>query len=107
MTYHENSFIVSRKTLADGNKRDTNNPIKIVWDELKRQQNLAKHGMDFADLDPEFFESAVVLPAAQGRFMAINVLINGIVTVVFARLGSEGISIISMRRASMKERKAL
>lgn len=83
----------------------TNNPIKIVWDEPKREQNLAKHGMDFADL--EFFESAVVLPAAQGRFMAINVLVNGIVTVVFARLGSEGISIISMRRASRKERKAL
>lgn len=81
--------------------------MTIVWGEPKRQQNLAKHGMDFADLTVEFFETAVVLPANAGRFMAINVLINGVVTVVFARLGSEGISIISMRRASKKERTAL
>ncbi|PWJ82256.1 hypothetical protein C7441_10923 [Pseudaminobacter salicylatoxidans] len=44
------------------------------------------------------------LPAKAGRFMAINVLIDGIVTVVFARLGREGLPIISMRPASNKER---
>jgi len=78
--------------------------MKIVWDEPKRQQNLAKHGMDFADLTLEFFEEATILPAKAGRFMAINVLIDGVVTVVFARLGREGLSIISMRPASNKER---
>jgi uncharacterized DUF497 family protein len=26
----------------------------IVWDEPKRQQNLAKHGLDFAELDERF-----------------------------------------------------
>ena len=36
--------------------------------------------------------------------MAVNVLLKGVVTVVFARLGTEGISIISMRPASRKER---
>jgi uncharacterized protein len=44
------------------------------------------------------------VPAKGNRFMAINVLVNCIVTVVFARLGSEGISVISMRPASRKER---
>lgn len=78
--------------------------MKIVWDEPKRIQNLAKHGMDFASLTVEFFETATILPANQGRFMAINVILDGVVTVVFARLGSEGISIISMRPASRKER---
>lgn len=78
--------------------------MKIVWDETKRQSNLAKHGMDFADLSLEFFETATVLPAKEGRFMAINVLLGGVVTVVFARLGTEGISIVSMRPASTKER---
>lgn len=78
--------------------------MKIVWDEPKRIQNLAKHGLDFASLTVEFFETATILPANMGRFMAINVILDGVVTVVFARLGSEGISIISMRPASRKER---
>jgi len=26
----------------------------IVWDEIKRQSNLAKHGLDFAALDLDF-----------------------------------------------------
>ncbi len=29
----------------------------IVWDEPKRKANLAKHGMDFADLDAEFLQA--------------------------------------------------
>lgn len=78
--------------------------MKIVYDESKRLQNLAKHDLDFAELTIEFFENAVVLPAKIGRFMAVNVLLKGVVTVVFARLGTEGISIISMRPASRKER---
>jgi uncharacterized DUF497 family protein len=28
--------------------------MKIVWDEPKRLANLARHGMDFADLDETF-----------------------------------------------------
>lgn len=79
--------------------------MKIVWDEEKRLSNLAKHGMDFASLTVEFFETATILPANQGRFMAINVMVDGVVAVVFARLGSEGISVVSMRRASRKERR--
>lgn len=78
--------------------------MKIVWDDQKRLQNLAKHGLDFASLTPEFFETAIVLPAKGTRFMAISVLAGDVLAVVFARLGSEGISIVSMRRASRKER---
>ena len=55
----------------------------------------------------EFFSSSVVVPAKEGRFMAIGVLRNGVIAVVFGRLGSEGISIISMRDASRKERSLL
>lgn len=78
--------------------------MKIVWDDIKRVQNLAKHGMDFRSLSAEFFEDAIVVPAKNGRYMAINALFDGVVTVVFFRLGSEGISIVSMRPASRKER---
>ncbi|QLL64372.1 BrnT family toxin [Sinorhizobium mexicanum] len=68
---------------------------------------MAKHGYDFADLDMEFFASSVVVPAKEGRFTAIGVLRNGVIAVVFARLGSEGVSIISMRDANRKERSLL
>ncbi len=76
----------------------------IVWDEPKRQSNLAKHGLDFADLDEAFFLAAKVVPAKNGRHMAIGRLADGTVAVVFALLGTEGVSVISMRPASQKER---
>ena len=79
--------------------------MKIVWDEPKRESNLTKHGLDFAALTVEFFEASTVYPAKSDRFVAIGEL-NGqvIVAVVFRPLGSEAISIISMRPASRKER---
>ncbi|MFG1297395.1 BrnT family toxin [Xanthobacter variabilis] len=81
--------------------------MKILWDEPKRLANLAKHGLDFADLDMEFFASALVLPAAQGRFKAIGRRADGTLVVIFAVLGVEAVSVISMRRASLAERKIL
>ena len=73
----------------------------------ERQQNLAKHGLDFADLDEWFFLEAVTVPAKDGRHMAIGRLADGTVAVVYALLGAEGVSIISMRPASRKERSLL
>lgn len=81
--------------------------MMIVWDEPKRQSNLAKHGLDFADLDEGFFLSSVVVPAKEGRHMAIGRLADGAIAVVFAVLGVEGVSVISMRPASRKERSLL
>ena len=80
--------------------------MKIVWDEQKRQTNIAKHGLDFATLSFDFFLSASVAAAKQDRFLAIGEL-NGaiVVAVVFKPLGSEALSVISMRHASRKERK--
>lgn len=75
----------------------------IVWDEPKREANLDKHGIDFADIDEGFFLSAIVRPAKHGRFAAFGEL-NGKIAVIFAVLGSEGISIVSARPASKKER---
>lgn len=81
--------------------------LLIFWDESKRQTNLAKHGLDFADLDEAFFLSSVVVPAMHGRHMAIGRLADGTISVVFATLGTEGVSVISMRPASRKERSVL
>lgn len=79
--------------------------MKITWDEPKRLSNLAKHGLNFADLAPEFFLTAHVEPAKDGRVLAIGEF-DGVtvIVVVFRPLGSEAVSVISMRPASQKER---
>lgn len=77
--------------------------MMIVWDEPKRAANLAKHGIDFADVTEDFFATALVRPVKHGRLSAIGNL-NGLTTVIFVTLGTEGLSIISVRPASKKER---
>jgi uncharacterized DUF497 family protein len=80
--------------------------MKIVWDEIKRQKNIQNHGHDFAGLTEDFFLDAMIVPAKRDRLMAIGVLGDGVIAVVFVRLGREGLSLISMRPASRKERKS-
>jgi uncharacterized DUF497 family protein len=84
--------------------------MKVVWDEPKRQANLATHGIDLADAESFDWDTALVVPGHAGgdgrpRFRAIGWLGRELVTVVFSLLGSEAISAISLRRASRKERK--
>jgi uncharacterized protein len=79
--------------------------MKIVWDEPKRRANLDKHGLDFADLNETFFDSALVLPAHNKRWAGIGKSIRGVIVVVFVKLGVEGVSVISMRPASKNERR--
>jgi uncharacterized protein len=81
--------------------------MEIVWDEPKRLANLDTHGLDFADLEETFFNSAVVLPSCTkaNRWVAVGADERGVLVVVFARLGREGVSNISMRPASRAERK--
>lgn len=86
--------------------------MKIVWDEHKRLANLAKHGLDFDDIDEFDWENALVLeakPAPDGRrrFKAIGTFRDGTAATIFATLGSEAISIISFRPASEQERRRL
>lgn len=78
--------------------------MKIVWDEPKREANLAKHGMDFASLTIEFFENSKVLPAKSNRLQAIGRLADGTIVVIFVTLGTEALSVISMRPARKDER---
>lgn len=81
--------------------------MKIVWDEPKRQANLVKHHMDFADLTFEFFLSANVGPAKNGRYKAVGKLHDGTIAVIFVTLGTEALSVISMRPARKDERKLI
>lgn len=81
--------------------------MEIVWDERKRLANIDKHGMDFADLALDFFMGAHIRPAKLGRLQAIGRLDDGTISVIFLRLGSEGLSVISMRPARAEERRLL
>jgi uncharacterized DUF497 family protein len=81
--------------------------MKIVWDEPKRLANIVSHGMDFADLDEVFFEDSVIAPAKSGRLIAVGRHRGGVILVVFAALGTEGLSVVSMRPASRRERRLI
>jgi uncharacterized protein len=82
--------------------------MPFTWDECKRQANLLKHGLDFADVEEGFdFENAVIEPARRRRYKAIGRLRGDAVGLIFAPLGTEGVSLISLRPASKYERKRL
>ena len=82
--------------------------MRLLWDERKRLANIVKHGMDFAELDVGFFlDAPAVRSVRSGRFMGIGKFNGVIVSVVYSVLGAEGISVISMRPASDRERNLL
>lgn len=80
--------------------------MKITYDEPKRLSNLSNRGLDFAGLDVMFFENSSIVAAKSDRFKAIGEFNGLVLTVIFKPLGTEALSIISMRRANRKERNA-
>lgn len=81
--------------------------MKITFDLPKREKTLAERGLDMASLTIQFFEAATIFEARDDRLMAIGQFEGMVITVIFRFLGAEAISIISMRRASRKERTLL
>ncbi|MEZ5781832.1 MAG: BrnT family toxin [Rhizobiaceae bacterium] len=81
--------------------------MKIVWDEPKREANIAKHGLDFADVVLFGWETALITTSHSNRFKAIGRFEDGTAVVIYAELGTEAISIISFRPASANERKLI
>lgn len=83
----------------------------FVWDEAKRRQNLVKHGLDFAAFAGGFDFGSVVQTAAtpsssgRPRLKWIGVFEGRLVAAaIVAPLGSEAMSLISLRPASRAER---
>lgn len=84
----------------------------FVWDEPKRTANVAKHGLDFAEFEGGFdFAGAVELVATPGRDDRFRLRLVGVlhdrlvVAAILSPLGSETVSIISLRPASRAERR--
>jgi uncharacterized DUF497 family protein len=72
--------------------------VKIIWDESKRLSNIAKHGLDFADIEKGFdFDGAIVLPAKPSRAGLARLRLIGdlqgalLVAVVGSQLGREAL----------------
>jgi uncharacterized DUF497 family protein len=82
----------------------------IKWDEAKNRANLRKHGFDFADAE-EMFRGALVVDAdtrtdyGESRWTGLGVVGGRVVHVVFAENDVETIRIISLRKATSRERK--
>jgi uncharacterized protein len=80
--------------------------VILTWDERKRLANLAKHGLDFAELTLDFFLGATVFSSTKDRSLAVGIFKElAMSAVVFAPVGTEALAVISMRPASRKERR--
>ena len=83
--------------------------MQFTWDEIKRQENLRKHGLDFADAarvfaGEVFRREDTRYQYDEQRMIAIGML--DAVTVLVVHVESEKtIRIISMRRADKHETK--
>ena len=85
--------------------------MRIIIDEPKRLSNIRKHGLDMAEFAEGFdFESARQFPAhpsrtGRARFGLIG-WFNGAVVVaaIMSPLGTEALSLVSLRVASQQER---
>jgi uncharacterized DUF497 family protein len=83
--------------------------VKFEWDEAKNEDNIRKHGFDFADA-AEVFDLPMLTRVdtreayAENRFVGIGFLRQGVVVVVFVEDGDNTIRIISLRKALKHER---
>jgi uncharacterized protein len=81
------------------------------WDEIKNRSNLRKDGLDLADAK-EMFRGVIIADPdtsedyGEKRWVGLGMIGDRVTYVVFAERGSETIRIISLRKASRRERKA-
>lgn len=81
--------------------------MRYTWDEAKRQSNLRKHGLDFADAEKVFNGPLVLfednrVDYGEQRMIGIGLLDFLVVLVVHVEADNE-IRIISMRKADSDE----
>jgi uncharacterized DUF497 family protein len=82
--------------------------MEFEWDEVKNQQNIAKHGIDFVDAQAIFARPMLVRPDVrqeygEKRWIALGELRGVVVVTVFTQRGRK-IHIISIRKGNKHER---
>ena len=81
--------------------------MRYIWDEAKREANLKKHGLDFADAEKVFVGPMVLFEDSrenydEQRMIGIGLLDCLVVLIVHVE-ADETIRIISMRKADTDE----
>lgn len=85
--------------------------MRFSWDEQKRHENIAKHGIDFANLAPLFDGPMLVQPDTrqdygEDRVIGIGLLQDNVLVAVYVEWDEEDlIRLISARKATQNERK--
>jgi uncharacterized DUF497 family protein len=82
----------------------------FTWDEPERLANIDVHKLDFVHAETGDWDHALVretYPGRRGeaRFKAIVRIRNRLIVVIFSPLGTEALSVISMRPANAKEKR--
>jgi uncharacterized DUF497 family protein len=83
--------------------------MEFEWDEAKRAINLAKHGLDFVDVEKLDWAKAVIIPDlrhdyGEDRLQAFSLLDGRLLQVTFTHRG-QVFRLVSFRHASRKERR--
>ena len=81
---------------------------RLIWDEAKRQTNLAKHGLDFANavwiLESRYRLDVPVVRQGEHRTQSFSYVMDRLAVLSLAHLQVEGVTrVISFRYASEEE----
>ena len=81
--------------------------MRYEWDEAKRRSNIAKHGLDFADVETVFGGPVLKIPDGreygEDRWLALGMLKFKVVAVIYTEPDEETIRVISFRKAAKHE----
>jgi len=83
--------------------------LKFEWDAAKNRGNLRKHGLDFADAEEMFAGILLARPDTrenygENRWTGIGTIRGRVVVVAFVHRDVDTIRIISLRKATKRER---
>jgi uncharacterized DUF497 family protein len=78
--------------------------VETLWNEPKRQANLAKHDFDFADLDPGFSDGPVVVTVKDGQPAAVGPFLGPVIFTAYVELGTKVVALIILRRVDRRKR---
>ncbi len=84
---------------------------KLAWDKTKRQSNLSKHGLDFADagqvLNSHYRLDIAIVRNNEARTQSFSYVMNRLAVLTVVHLDRQGATrIISFRPASQLESEA-
>lgn len=85
--------------------------LRLTWDEAKRQANLRKHGLDFADvdevLDSRYRMDVAIVRGGEQRVQSVSYALSFLAVLTVVHTERDGAArVISFRRASTAERRA-